>query len=51
LDESDQPVASGEGSEINDATLDLPPGEYTVEWIVTDGKEHTATVRREMNIT
>jgi RNA polymerase sigma-70 factor (ECF subfamily) len=51
VDEADNQVASGEGSEIDQESLNLPPGEYIVEWIVSDGKGQTATVRRDMSIT
>ncbi|MDR1495477.1 MAG: sigma-70 family RNA polymerase sigma factor [Clostridiales Family XIII bacterium] len=50
VDEDGRSLASGDGTEIGGETFDLPEGDYTVEWIVADGKGRTATVRREITI-
>jgi RNA polymerase sigma-70 factor (ECF subfamily) len=50
VDETGRALVSGEGMKIGENAFDLPAGEYTVEWIVTDGKDRSATVRREMTI-
>jgi RNA polymerase sigma-70 factor (ECF subfamily) len=50
VNEDGKTLESGDGAEIGERAFDLPAGEYTVEWTVTDGAGRSATVRREMAI-
>jgi RNA polymerase sigma-70 factor (ECF subfamily) len=50
VNEGGKTLASGDGAEIGESAFDLPSGEYTVKWTVTDGAGRSATVRRDMAI-